>query len=291
MQGLLKTSGRDRSAHSIGGAGSRRLLGNMALGGLVSASLLFTSSAMFGAMTTIELCPLVAKSTLVSAVDTSKTISVVLALPSSDPAGLKAFVDHVSTPGDPLYRQFITPQEFATRFGANASDYEFLKTWAGSNNLTISQESVGRTILTVRGSVATLNRLFKTEINNYKTSDGTVFYSAGVKPTIPAEIGSKVVAVVGLTSGAPNAALAKVGKALGEHPAANSALKPPGVTNALGTGPGGTYAPQDLQTAYSIPTNFGGLEKGQTLGIFEQGTYNHGRCQFLRIVFQDRVKP
>ncbi len=286
MQGLLKTSGRDRSAHSIGGAGSRRLLGNMALGGLVSASLLFTSSAMFGAMTTIELCPLVAKSTLVSAVDSSKTISVVLALPSSDPAGLKAFVDHVSTPGDPLYRQFITPQEFATRFGANASDYEFLKTWAGSNNLTISQESVGRTILTVRGSVATLNRLFKTEINNYKTSDGTVFYSAGVKPTVPAEIGSKVVAVVGLTSAAPNAALAKVGKALGEHPAANSALKPPGVTNALGTGPGGTYAPQDLQTAYSIPTNFGGLEKGQTLGIFEQGSYDHNDVSFYESYFK-----
>jgi subtilase family serine protease len=258
----------------------------MALGGIVSASLLFTSSAMFGAMTTIELCPLVAKSTLVSQVDTSKTISVVLALPSSDPAGLKAFVDHVSKPGDPLYRHYITPQEFATRFGANASDYEFLKTWAGSNNLTISQESVGRTILTVRGSVATLNRLFKTEINNYKTSDGTVFYSAGVKPTVPAGIGSKVVAVVGLTSGAPNAALAKVGKALGEHPAANSALKPAGVTNALGTGPGGTYAPQDLQTAYSIPTNFGQLEKGQTLGIFEQGYYDPADVTFYETYFK-----
>jgi hypothetical protein len=32
-----------------------------------------------------------------------------LALPSSDPAGLKAFVDHVSAPGDSLFRQFITP--------------------------------------------------------------------------------------------------------------------------------------------------------------------------------------
>jgi hypothetical protein len=104
MQGLLKTSGRDLSVRSIGGTGSRRRLGSMALGGLVSASLLFTSSAMFGAMTTIELCPLVEKSTLVSPMDTSKTIGVVLALPSSDPAGLKAFADHVSKPGDPLYR-------------------------------------------------------------------------------------------------------------------------------------------------------------------------------------------
>src|SRR5258708_26329354 len=114
MQGLLKTWGRDWSAHSVGGAGSRRRLGNTALGGLVSASLLFTSSAMFGAMTNIELCPLVAKSTLVSPVDTSKTVGVVLALPSSDQPAFNSFVDHVSKPGDLLFRQYITPQHFAS---------------------------------------------------------------------------------------------------------------------------------------------------------------------------------
>jgi subtilase family serine protease len=285
MQGLLETSGRSYSARYVEGAGYRRRFGSMALGGLVSASLLFTSGAMFGAMTTIKVSPLVAKSALVSQMETSKTVSVVLALPSSDSAGLKAFVDHVSTPGDPLFRQFITPQEFANRFGGNASDYRFLKDWAVSNNLTISQESVGRTTLTVRGSVAVLNRLFKTQINNYITSDGVTFYSAGKAATVPAEIGSKLVAVIGLTSGKPNAALAKVGKTLGEHPAANSALKPAGRTDALGTGPGGAYAPQDLQTAYSIPT-WGSLEKGQTLAIFEQGYYNPADVSYYETYFK-----
>jgi subtilase family serine protease len=161
----------------------------------------------------------------------------------------------------------------------------FLKDWAGSNNLTISQVSVGRTTLTVRGSVAVLNRLFKTQINNYKTSDGVTYYSAGIAPTVPAEIGSKVVAVIGLTSGTPNAALAKVGKTLGEHPAANSALKPAGRTEALGTGPGGTYAPQDLHTAYSIPT-WGSLVKGQTVAIFEQGYYNPADVSFYETYFK-----
>jgi kumamolisin len=256
----------------------------MALGGLVSASLLLTSSAMFGAMTNIELCPLVAKSTVVSPVDTSKIIGVVLALPSSDPAGLKAFVDHVSKPGDSLYRKYITPQEFAARFGGNASDYQFLKDWAASKGLTISEDSLSRTTLSVRGSVEVLNRIFKTQLNNYKTSDGVSFYSAGIKPTVPAEIGSKVVAVIGLTSGRPIASLAKVGKVLGEHPAANSALKPAGRTEALGTGPGGAYGPQDLHTAYSIP-NFGGLVKGQTLAVFEQGFYNTSDVSFYETYF------
>jgi subtilase family serine protease len=285
MQGLFKTWGRSYSARLLGCAGYRRPFGSMALGGLVSASLLFTSSAMFGAMTTIELCPLVAKSSLVSQMEMSKSVSVVLALPSSDPAGLKAFVDHVSQPGDPLFRQYITPQEFANRFGGSASDYQFLMDWAVSNNLTISQESVGRTTLTVRGSVAVLNRLFKTQINNYKTSDGVAFYSAGIAPTVPAEIASKVVAVIGLTSGTPNAALAKVGKTLGENPAADAALKPAGRTEALGTGPGGTYGPQDLHTAYSIPS-WGSLVTGQTLAIFEQGYYNPADVSYYQTYFK-----
>jgi subtilase family serine protease len=129
-----------------------------------------------------------------------------------------------------------------------------------------------------------LNRLFKTQINNYVSSDGVTFYSAGVAATVPAEISSKVVAVIGLTSGKPNAALAKVGKTLGEHPAPNSALKPAGRSDALGTGPGGSYAPQDLQTAYSIPT-WGSFEKGQTLAVFEQGYYNPADVSFYETYF------
>ncbi|HXM01031.1 MAG TPA: protease pro-enzyme activation domain-containing protein, partial [Chthoniobacterales bacterium] len=201
MQGLLKTLGRNFPAHLVGGAISRRRLGIAALGGLTSASLLLTSSGAFAALTNIELCPLVAKSTLVSPVDANRTISVTLGLSSSDAAGLKAFVDHVSKPGDALYHQYITPQEFAARFGANASDYQSLKDWAVANGLSISQESIGRYLLSVRGTVGTFNRLFKTQLNNYKTTDGVAFYSAGIKPTVPAEIAAKVVAVVGLTPG------------------------------------------------------------------------------------------
>jgi subtilase family serine protease len=277
------------SAHSKRGVVNRRRLGNTALGGIVSAALLLTSSGAFAALTTLELNPLVAKSTQVSSLESGKTITLSLAIPSSDPAGLKAFVDHVSKPGDPLFHQYLTPQEVAARFGGNASDYQFLKEWAVANGLTIVQEAINRTSLSVRGSVAQLNRIFKTQLNSYKTSDGVTFYSAGIKPTVPAEIASKVVAVVGLTSGKPLASLAKVGKTLGENPAANSALKPAGKTDALGTGPGGSYGPKDLQTAYSIPTQFGALEKGQTLAVFEQGYYNPKDVDHYRKYF--KLKP
>jgi subtilase family serine protease len=58
-----------------------------------------------------------------------------------------------------------------------------------------------------------------------------------------------------------------------------------GRTDALGTGPGGTYGPQDLHTAYSIPA-FGGLVKGQTLAVFEQGYYNPNDVSYYESYFK-----
>ena len=68
--------------------------------------------------------------------------------------------------------------------------------------------------------------------------------------------------MVGLTGGVQKAPLYKVGKVFGENPAT------PAIRTDAGTGPGGAFAPDDLKTAYSIPT-FGGLVK-QTVAIFEQ---------------------
>src|SRR5919204_5013307 len=43
---------------------------------------------------------------------------VTVTLQPRDPAALQAFADEVSAPGSPLYRDYITPAEFAQRFGA-----------------------------------------------------------------------------------------------------------------------------------------------------------------------------
>src|SRR5260370_12924931 len=103
-------------------------------------SLLIKTDA-FGQTATVELSPLVAKSTFISPVDRNQQISVVLTLPLSDPKGAAEFVDHVSRRGDPLFHQYLTPQEFASRYGASESDYAALKQWATANGLTVSHES------------------------------------------------------------------------------------------------------------------------------------------------------
>jgi subtilase family serine protease len=266
MEHQFKTRGQELPENIIGW----RRLRHAVLGGLGAASLLLTSSALLAEASTVELSPLIYRSTLVAPVDGNKQIGVVLALPSSDPAGLAAFVKHVSTPGDPLFRQYITPQQFAQKFGGNEADYTALKNWAAANGMVISQESMTRTNLTVRGSVSQFQTLFKTQLHTYQATDGQTFYSASIKPTIPSEIASKISGVIGLTAGKPLAQQSRIAKVLGENPQVKSdAMR---ADTAGGTGPGGTYSCTDLRTIYGIPT-WGILEKGMTVAVFEQGYY------------------
>ncbi|MBV8275725.1 MAG: S8/S53 family peptidase [Verrucomicrobia bacterium] len=269
MQAILTSQARlCPSSHDQGAV--RRRIDAAALFRVLPALLLMVSSA-YAEVTTVELSPLVTKSQLIGPLDGSKQISLLLALPSSDPAGLADFVYHVSTSGDPLYHQYITPQQFAHRFGGSVEDYAYLKNWTLAKGFQISQESTGRINLVVRGSVSLFQEVFKTQLNTYRASDGETFYSASVKPVVPVEIASRVSSVIGLTSGKRLAPLVQVAKTLGEDPLVRSDKMR--ADTAGGTGPGGTYSAKDLRTAYSIPS-FGQLDKNTVIAVFEQGGYN-----------------
>jgi subtilase family serine protease len=234
------------------------------LGG--AALLLFAPCGAFAqSSATIELSPTVAKSTLLSAMDPAKEITIQLALPLSDAKGAQEFTNRISDPKDPLFRHFITVKEFAARFGGNVADFAAVKSWAVAHGLSIQHESAARTSLTVRGTVAQMESLFKTQLSNYRSPKGDEFYSASVKPTIPNELTPKIYGVVGLTGGVQKAPLYKMGKVIGENPETAGIH----TDTAGGTGPGGTYAPSDLKKAYQIPT-FGGVIP-QTVAVFEQG--------------------
>src|ERR1700758_2274328 len=214
MQYRFYSMGQDQLAcTSRRPTGWRQLL-PIALGLILWLSI--KPDSAFGQTATVELSPLVAKSTFVSPVDRNQQLSVVLTLPLSDPKGAADFVDHVSRRGDPLFHQYLTPQEFAQRYGASESDYAAIKQWAAANGLSVTQESIARTALTVRGTAAQLQSIFNTQINNYRSPDGAEFYSAAVAPTVPEAIADKTSAVIGLTDGAKYAPQVKVGQVMGE---------------------------------------------------------------------------
>jgi len=238
------------------------------------ALLLSSPCALFAASNTIEMAPMVAKSTFVAPLDTKQEIGVTLCLPLSDPKGAAKFAQRVSTPGDALFHQYITPQEFAARYGANAADYAALKEWAASVGLKVSQESIARTVLTVRGTVGQMQTIFKIQLNKYRGPDGAEFYSASFSPIVPDEIASKVARIFGLTASRQFAPHMKIGKVLGESPSL-TATDATGKTNGThGSGPGGGYSAANLRTAYGIPA-FGKYQSNTVVALFEQGGFSN----------------
>jgi len=265
MESLLKMEDRTAPVGFTENA-EWRLTKNVTLAALISI-LFAAANALPATAANVDLSPMVGKSTYLSPVDAEKQISVILSLPLGDSAGAAEFAQRVSSPKDPLYRKYITPEEFAARYGANANDYAALKQWAIANGLSIAHEAGARTSLTVRGSVGQFQALFRTQLNNYRSSDGNEFYSASVKPAIPSAIAAKVTGIIGLTNSVQYAPLAKVYKSFGEAGVAPV----DGTDTAGGTGPGAAYAASDLRTAYQIP-HFGGLIP-QTVAVFEQGGF------------------
>jgi subtilase family serine protease len=266
MQFFLKTKGGTLTARLMGGAFNPRHFVTIVFGAL---SLVQTApGAVSGrSETSIDLSLMVARSRQISAMDPGTEIRVVLTLPLGDAPGAAAFVHSVADPRSPLYHKYLTPEEFAQRFGASTADYAGLKQWAIVNGLTITQESIAHTTLTIHGTVAQFQALFKTQLDTYQSADGKSFYSASVAPTIPEAIASKIDGVIGLTESVEYAPLAKVYKTLGENPVTPADR----IDTSGGTGPGGAFAASDLRTAYQIPA-FGGLMP-QTVAVFEQGGF------------------
>jgi subtilase family serine protease len=125
MESLLKMKDRTAPVDSNQNA-QRRRTKNVTRTALFSI-LLSAATALPASAANIDLSPMVGKSTYLSPADTEKQISVILSLPLGDSAGAAEFVRRLSDPNDPLYRKYITPAEFAARYGANANDYAALK--------------------------------------------------------------------------------------------------------------------------------------------------------------------
>ena len=188
-----------------------------------------------------------------------RQITLALSLPSRDPQGARDFVSHVSKPGDPLYRHYVSPREYAARFGARQSDYDAVLAWAIAHGLTVGERYAARTVVPLTGPAASIQAALGVTFQDFRDARGRVFYAARGRTRLPEAIAGKVEGVIGLSSAA--------------HYAPQFVVLPPGThPNVSGTGPNGAYSAADLRSIYTVPSlPFG--QQSQTLAVFEQGGF------------------
>jgi kumamolisin len=120
---------------------------------------------------------------VVGAVPSGTEISLAIALPSQNPDGLQTFVDQVSDPTNPLYRQYLTIPQFAATYGALPSDYQQLVTWAQSYGLVVTPYA-NNLLVDVIGTAAQIEQALFVNLVLATRPDGSQFYEPDREPSL-----------------------------------------------------------------------------------------------------------
>ena len=119
---------------------------------------------------------------ITSAVVASQAVGFDVILPLRDPAGLEALVKAQHDSSSPLFHQWITPQQFAQRFGPSAATMSAVAAGFAAQGLGVETHSRS---LHVTGSAAVVSRALGTSLMMGATPDGRSRMVAARAPTLP----------------------------------------------------------------------------------------------------------
>jgi pseudomonalisin len=146
---------------------------------------------------TQNLLPGLAAATDLGAADATAAMTLVVNLARPDPSGEQALLDAENDPSSPSYRQYLSPDDFATRFGVAQSQLAAVTSWLSGGGLTVDSVSAARDVIAVRGTVAQVSALFATPIHRFSYSGAQFLANTGA-PVIPLALG--ITNVVGLNT-------------------------------------------------------------------------------------------
>src|SRR6266851_2810620 len=185
--------------------------------------------------------------------DTTRRLSgvtVTFRLSPAQQADLNQLLRDQQNPASPQYHKWITPAQYAARFGMTQSDLAKVASWAQSQGLTVDAISSNRTEVTFSGTVGQIEYALKTELHNYSVN-GEQHFANATDVAFPAAFASQVLSVRGLHDFSPKPRL--------RRPA-------PRFTSSLS---GNHFLiPGDFATIYDLPSAYDG--SGQSIAVIGQ---------------------
>ena len=227
-------------------------------------------------------------SRIVAAVASATPLRVTVTLKPRDPAGLKALANAVSTPGSPLYRDYITPAQFVQRFGATTSQIRRVESSLRAHGLRPGSPSANRLSIPVRATAGAVARAFSVSFAHVVLRNGASGIVNREAPAVDAAVAPGVQTVIGLNT------VAKAVPLLVHSHAATRALAPRERAHVATGGPQpscsgvataqqqqGGYTDDQIASAYGLSglyTSGGGsgvpdFGAGQTIAILELEPY------------------
>jgi hypothetical protein len=117
----------------------------------------------------------------------SQSITVIVGLALSDPAGLSGLLSAQYAPGTPEYRHFDSPTTLAQHYGPSTSTVSAARSYFQRFGLSATL-SPDHLFLTVSGTAGRIASAFGTEFVDYRAADGRTFVSHPTPATLPGGI-------------------------------------------------------------------------------------------------------
>lgn len=102
----------------------------------------------------------------------------------------------------PNYHKWLTPAQFADRFGMSRADLQRVKAWLQSQGFAVTSVSNSRNEISFDGTVSQIETTFRTEIHNYLVND-QIHIANATDPLVPAALADSVLHVGHLNDFAP----------------------------------------------------------------------------------------
>src|SRR5208282_5530731 len=179
-----------------------------------------------------------------------------LTVPSaSQQKALDQLLAQQQDPHSPLYHKWLTPEQYADRFGLSPNDIQKLTTWLQSQGFSVHNVARGRNWIVFSGTAAQAENTFQTEIHNFSV-DGKTRFSNTTPASIPAALSGVVSGIRGLSNFPLKSHLQR------RKPAYTFPGFPVSSDNIF-------LAPGDIETIYDIgPLYTAGIDgTGQTMAV------------------------
>ncbi len=126
-------------------------------------------------------------------------ILLVLRRSQQQESSLRSLLQEQQDRHSPMFRKWLTPQEFGARFGATDSDIAAVTGWMGSKGFTVTRISASRMFIEFSGTAGQVKEAFQTPIHRYAV-EGHSYWANVLNPTIPAALAPVVAGINSLNS-------------------------------------------------------------------------------------------
>ena len=142
-----------------------------------------------------DISPAVGVSHRVGDLPADRQLNVAVPLKLRDTAGLDRFLADVADPHSPSYGHYLTPSQFADRFGPSRQAFDQVSAYLRARGLKVTGTN-GQAV-DATGTTAQVTAAFATPIGRYDR-DGKRFFANDRNPVLPASIAGLVQGVSGL---------------------------------------------------------------------------------------------